>query len=83
MKIVLYNNIKQKQFLECTDTIVAWRTGAIFSRFSGEVGEERVHGSRRASFCSPEKTRRILRILPIPLNTVNAITTITIVIVYK
>ena len=28
-----------------------------FSRFSGEVGEERVHGSRHASFCSPEKKR--------------------------
>ena len=27
-------------------------------RFSGEVGEERVQGSRRASFCSPEKTRK-------------------------
>ena len=57
MKIVLHNNIKQKQFLKCTDTIVACGTGAIFSRFSGEVGEERVHGSRHASFCSPEKKR--------------------------
>ena len=47
--------IKPKQFLKWTDTIVACRTGAIFSHFSGAVGEERVHGSRRASFYSPEK----------------------------
>ena len=47
--------IKPKQFLKWTDTIVACRTGTIFSHFSGAVGEERVHGSRRASFYSPEK----------------------------
>ena len=58
MEIVVHNNIKEKQFLKCTGTIVACRTGAIFSRFSGEVGEERVHGSRRAFLCSPEKTRK-------------------------
>ena len=47
--------IKPKQFLKWTETIVACRTGTIFSHFSGAVGEERVHGSRRASFYSPEK----------------------------
>ena len=50
--------IKPKQFLKWIDTIVACRTGAIFSHFSGAVGEERVHGSRRASFYSPEKKKR-------------------------
>ena len=53
--------IKPKQFLKCTDTIVACRTGAIFSHFSGAVGEECVHGSRRASFCSPEKKKNAKR----------------------
>lgn len=58
MKIALHNNIKQKQFLKCTDTIVACEQALFVLRFSGEVGEERVQGSRRASFCSPEKTRK-------------------------
>ena len=58
-------NDENSTFLKCTDTIVACRTGAIFSHFSGAVGEERVHRSRRASFCSPEKTKKREKITPV------------------